>query len=368
MASAQKSGTGGGGPSGPGVLDPTLALKIPNETAPPDGVVQMKFLNTEPTPISSGRPHSFYDSSMFDAVWGIQLFNPYGDLNGVAIVNGTAVTVSFISTGQPQGTDYPVMTMALHVRPDAAAGRQMQFDLDPSSTWDVNGLPATMKPILPATVTVGGTVSITNVIPGGGYLPAGSIVRVEGLGFQKRTQVQLSGVQSQSVVIASPTEIQIELAQPTDMTGKKIQVVNPDGSQDTYFSYLRGIDLGSSSEFLLASAIPIFSSVTHSEATFSLLTAESGQFNGLAIQNQNLTPANVTATLYSSEGDQMGASTITIPSGYRLMREISELTGASVSPDSYVVIAADEPIQVFGFLGDDNSQTITPFAATSAKP
>jgi hypothetical protein len=305
---------------------------------------------------------------MFDGIWGIQLFNPAGDLNGVAIVNGSAVAVSFISTGGSQGTDYPVMTMALHVRPDAMAGQQTQFNLDPSSTWTVDGLPALMKPVLPATVTVGGSVSITNVIPGGGLLPAGSIVRVEGLGFQKRTQVQLTGVQARSIRIASPTEIQIELAQPTDMTGIKIQAVNPDGSQDTYFSYLRGINLGSSGEFLLANAIPIFSSVTHSEATFALTIAQSGQFDGLAMQNQNLTPANVTVTLFSPQGWRMGSSTIAIPSGYRLMRDVLELTGASPLPGSYVVVAAGEPIQMFGFLGDYNLQTITPFAPTSAKP
>src|SRR5262249_61756549 len=34
-----------------------ISLQIPNESAPPGGVVQMKFIVTEPTPISSGGAH-----------------------------------------------------------------------------------------------------------------------------------------------------------------------------------------------------------------------------------------------------------------------------------------------------------------------
>src|SRR5262249_58250287 len=33
-----------------------ISLQIPNESGPPGGVVQMKFIVTEPTPISSGGP------------------------------------------------------------------------------------------------------------------------------------------------------------------------------------------------------------------------------------------------------------------------------------------------------------------------
>ncbi len=360
---------GGGGNSGTGgaPLLPTIALKIPNETAPPGGVAQMKFLNTEPTPISSGRPHMDYDSSIFDDVWGIQLFNPSADLNGVAIVNGSSVWIDFICNGPMTGTDYPVMTMALHVRPNAAVGSQTQFDIDPQTTWTVGYLPAIMKTVAPATVTVAGSVSITNVVPGGGMLPAGSIVKVQGLGFQPRTSLQVNGIQTQSVKVVSSTEIDIVLAQPGDMTGKRIQVVNPDGSQDFYYSYMRGIDLGVSNQSMLANAIPIFSAVKHSKATFAPIgAAQSSQFTGLAMQNQNLSAANVTVTLYSANGKQLGSSTISLPSGYRLMREVSELTGATPPLGSYVVVSSDSSIQMFGFLADTGSNTITPFVAAAA--
>ena len=328
----------------------------------------MKFLNTEPTPISSGRPHGLFDETMFDDVLGIQLFNSLGDLNGVALVGGPSISLAFVSNGALQGTDYPVMTIALHVRASAVVGSTTQFDLDSSSTFDVNATPAMVKPIAPATVTVGGSISIVNVVPGGGLLPAGSVVKVYGLGFHSRTQVQLSNVHTQSIAVVSPTEIDMTLAQPTDMTGKKIQVVNPDGSQDTYFSYLRGINMGVSTCSLINSAVPIFSSVTHSQAVFSSIApALPSQVSGIAVQNPELIPVNVTVFLYSARHTLLGRATLPIPPGYRAMREFHELTGAAATPGSYAVVSASAPIQVFGFLADNAARTFTPFAATAAQ-
>lgn len=369
--SASGSGGSGGGNGGSGSpnVTPVIALKIPDETAPPGGVAQMKFLNTEPTPISSGRPHLYYDDTVFDDVWGIQLFDATGDLNGVAMVKGSAISMNFICHGSMQGADYPVMTIALHVRPNATPGSQTKFDLDSASAFTVNSIPAILRPISPATVKIGGSVSITNVVPGGGLLPAGSTVKVQGLGFQPRTQVQLSGIPSQSITVISPTEIDITLAKPTNITGQKIQVVNPDGSQDTYYSYMRGINLGVSNRPLLSNAIPIFSSVTHSQAAFtSIAPASPSQFGGLALQNPSLAGANVKVWLFSATNIILGTSTISIPSGYRLMREVSELTGVAPAPGSFVVVTSDQPLQVFGFMADNVAGTITPFAAAIAQP
>ncbi|HEY3838472.1 MAG TPA: hypothetical protein VGL72_17955, partial [Bryobacteraceae bacterium] len=201
-----QGGSGGPGPSGGGSNSPKqVVLFIPNETAPPGGLAQMKFMVTEPTPISSGSTTMYCDAAVFDDVWGIELFNPTGDLNGMALVNGSQVKIRYITSSGAQGTDYPIMTIALHVRPDAVPGAKTLFSLDPSSTWILGLLgTATLKPQPPATVTVGGSVSITNVSPGGGILPPGTIVSIYGLGFQARTQVQLNAIKASSIQIVSP--------------------------------------------------------------------------------------------------------------------------------------------------------------------
>jgi hypothetical protein len=346
-----------------------VALHIPNEMAPPDGVVQMKFLVTEPTPISSGKPVLGFDDAMFDGVWGIELFNPIGNVNGVAMIHGSSLSVLYTNSNGYRGTDYPIMTVALHIRPDAKPGTQTQFALDPSSLWVLGLLgTASPKPAPPATITVGGSISITNVVPGGGVLPAGSVVSVRGIGFQPKTQVQLNFKVS-SIAVVGPQEIQLTLAESVDMTGKKIQVVNPDGSQDTYYSYLRGISMGQSNRPLLAGAIPIFSSETYSYAAFALAPSSANLFTGLALQNPSQAPANVTVALHSPLNVLLGTSTISLPPGYRMMREISELTaGAEPTFGSYVVVSSPQPVQVFGFVGDDSAGSVTPFTPIIARP
>ena len=331
----------------------------------------MKFMVTEPTPISTGGPSLMIDSGLFDAVWGIELFSPAGDVNGVAMVNGSRINIRYTTTAGAQGTDYPIMTMALHVRPDAVPGSQTQYQLDPSSTWTLGLLgTATLKPVPPATVRVGGSISILNVVPGGGVLPAGAVVSIKGMGFQPKTQVQLNAIKFSSIRLVSSEEIQFTLAEATNMTGQKVQVVNPDGSQDTYFSYLRGVPLASSSYPLLAGAVPIFSSLTHSAAVFSPMGfGLNTQFTGIAVQNSNLAPADVTVSLYSPASVLLGTSTVTLPSGYRLMQETSEWAqGASPVFGSYAVVTSTRPIQMFGFAGDTAADSIIPFAPVQAQP
>lgn len=374
--SSSGTSTGSSGPTSGGpaagsctVSGQQVSLHIPDESVPPGGVVQMKVMVTEPTPITSGGPR--FSSLASARVIGIHLFNPTGDVNGVAMVNGSQVNVAYVTSNGTQGSDYPIMTVAFQMPASATIGTQSQFTLDPSSTWTLGLLgTASLKPILPVTITVAGSVSITDVVPGGGLLPAGTIVHIQGIGFQTGTQVQLSGFAASSISVVSPQEIQIVLAAPTDMTGKKIQVVNPDGSQDTYFSYLRGIPLGQSSRSLLSSAVPIFSSLTHSQGTFaSAGFSSTSQFSGVAVQNPNLEPATAVFTLYSADGVPLGTSTVIVPSGYRMMRETSELAqGIAPPPGSYLTVTADHSIQMFGFLADDSSGTVLPLAALSSQP
>ena len=358
-----------GGP-GPSSSNNQVSLHIPNEMAPPGGVVQMKMLVTAPTPISSGGPRLEFDAT-FDAVWGIELFNPAGDINGAAVINGPQVSIFYTTSSGAQGTDYPIMTVALHVRPDALPGSKTQFGLDPSSTWMLGLLgPATLKPMTPATVTIGGTISITNVVPGGGVLPAGSLVSIQGMGFQPNTQVQLNAIKASSIALIGPNEIQFTLAETTNMTGQKIQVVNPDGSQDTYFSYLRGIPLLTSARPFLQNTVPIFSSVTHSKAVYGPIgTLSANQFSGIAVQNSDTRAASVTVSLYSAQNALLAGSTLTLPPGYRLMQETSEMTNGVAPPfGSYIVVSSSAPVQSFAFIADGSQSTLFPFAAIAAQP
>ena len=345
----------------------TLSLHIPDEVAPAGGMVQMKLLVTEPRPITSGSVGFSLDTSLFDGVYGIALFNPTGDVSGAAVQHGNQVNIQYTSTTGTSGTDYPIMSVAVGIRQDAKPGQKTQFALDPSSAWllDLFGL-VSLKPIPPATITVGGTISITDVTPGGGVMPPNSVITIHGIGFQPKTQVQLNAIKASSIQVVSPQEIDVTVAESVDLTGKKIQVVNPDGSQDSYFSYMRGKPLGTSAQPLLAATVPIFSSQTHTQAKFGpLATTGSGQFTGLAMQNQNRADVNVTVSLYSASNALIGSSTFTLPPAMRIARDLSEwVPGAA--PGGYASVTASAPIQVFGLWGDTASSTVLPFRPFAA--
>jgi hypothetical protein len=127
--------------------------------------------------------------------------------------------------------------------------------------------------------------------------------------------------------------------------------------------------MAASSWPMLWNAVPIFSSVSHSMAVFTgVAPALPSQFAGIAIQNPNLSPVQVTASLVSSDNVTLASATLSIPPGSRMMREISELTGRAPFPGSSVVVTADQPVQVFGYIADRLTGSFTPFAAAVANP
>jgi hypothetical protein len=144
------------------------------------------------------------------------------------------------------------------------------------------------------------------------------------------------------------------VAEATNIAGKKIEVTNPDGSRDLYFSYLRGVPLGHSNDPLLNRTVPIFANVTHSLAVFG-----PGQFTGVALQNPNLEPAVIDVAIFSGSGTLLGNAELTLPSGRRIMRDTSEVV-PGVQAGSYLVVTSAMPVQVFAFAADSQAGTVTP--------
>jgi len=344
----------------------SVSLHIPDEMAPPGGMVQMKLMVTEPTPIATGSIAMSFDSGTFSGVFGISLFNPNGDVAGAAVIQGNKVHLHYTTTTGTSGTDYPIMSFALGIRSDAQVGHKTQFTLDPSSWWLLNLFgPATFKPIKPATITVGGSISITDVTPGGGVMAPGSVLTIHGIGFQHNTRVQVSGVKLSSIRIVSSEQIDLTIAEAVQIMGKKIEVVNPDGSQDFYFSYMRGVALGSSTQPLLATTLPIFSSQLHSQATFLSPPRLPGTFTGLAMQNPNQDTASITLASYTASNTLVDRATIDLPPGMKITRDILEWLTAQAA---YLKVTANAPIQVFGLWGDTSSSTVLPFQPIASTP
>jgi hypothetical protein len=146
------------------------------------------------------------------------------------------------------------------------------------------------------------------------------------------------------------------------MDSNEFNVKNPDGSTDTYYSYLRGELANQSAHPVLSDSEPVFQGQTH---TFGSITSLGGigasQFAGLALQNPNPGTASVTISWTPVSGQPL-FNVVTLPSGKRLVGDIAELVpGATPGSGDSVVITSTAPVQMLAFYGDDAAWTVTPF-------
>jgi hypothetical protein len=337
-------------------------IRVSSETTPVGGVAQVKVLLTSPQPITGG-------GVMFDGALGtadgISLFSATGDVFGAAVQNGSSLNVRFVSPNGTFGTnvDYPIMTVTFGVGTSVFPGQVLPVSLGSSSWWqDALGSPVPVE-LKPGTITIGGSVSITNVVPGGGALPAGGTFDILGMNFSPKTQVQLKNIKASSIAYINAGVIRVTLKNAAIMDGAEILVKNPDGSSDDYFSYLRGVAVGASANSLIASAVPIFSSLTSTSATLGPVMLP--QFNspyalGLALQNPGSADANITLAMNSVPGPPVASVTLTLGPGMKISREISEWFGAALPSGASVRVVSDRPVQSLGLLGNATDGSVMP--------
>jgi hypothetical protein len=350
----------GGGTAGDSDSDDELQLRIRDEMAPPGGVVQMKVESYEVTPISGGRPSFSYDDGVFAGVEGFDMFVT-GELAGAAVVDGARVNVSYATNGGSTA-DYPFLTVSLRIRPDAAIGARTLFTFDPGSIWNISStgrvVPTRFRG---GTVTVGGSVSITDVVPGAGVWPAGTVVRVHGIGFNSRTRLRVDDVETRSVRFVSPTEMRFTLAETAELRGVRMRAENSD-FRSTYYPYMRSITSAVSSRALLAATEPIFSVTPRAVATLGPFPSlDENRYGGLALQNPTMADVLIEMALHDAGGALLYQSARTLAGQHRLALELSELLDAVAPPSgSSVIVRASAPIAAIGLLCDEGSWTVSP--------
>jgi hypothetical protein len=341
-----------------------VTVKISNEVVPAGGMAQVKVLLTSPQPITGGGVKFDGALSLAD---GISLSSTTGDVFGAALQNGSQIDVRFTSPKGTFGTeaDYPLMTFTFGVDPAATPGQTTPADVGSSSLWQtLIGSQAPVE-IKPGSVTVGGSISVTDVIPGGGTLPAGATFSILGTGFTPRTKVHINPLVMSSATYVSPTEIQVTLLDGGTLDGTEIRLKNPDGSLVYYYSYLRGVKAGVSTHPLIARAVPIFSTKTSVSAVLPPMILP--QFNspyavGVALQNPGPDAADVTLELVSAPGPPVSTATITLAPRARISRELSEWFTGAIPAGASVRVRSTNPIQVLGLLANTDDGTVLPMA------
>jgi hypothetical protein len=340
-----------------------IELRVSNETVPAGGMLQFTVFLTEPSPIRKGSPLLAFGSTILGPAQGLSIYSPAGDAIGAAVVRGGNVKMIVTSAQLDYGMDIdtPVVAISIPVLSTALPGQTANLKLNPTSVWlDANGNPYPTL-VTQGMLTVGGTLSISNVVPGGGVAPAGSTVRILGMGFQPTSTVDINEALISSTHYVSSKEIDVVLAADTPMDGRRVTAINPSNEKVVYFSYLRTKPLGKSALALLAKTEPLFSQVLYKQGYFRTVTGTT--FLGVAVRNANTQSANITINLFSAANTLLGSTSVALPPAMRFSRSVWELF-PNVTPANNLVVqmVSDLPVGMLGLLGDMNTKTVAPVA------
>ena len=369
-----------------------VSLSVASVTVPPGGLLQIQVSLTEPKPILKGKQGILFASSAVRAaalpllsafaasavpgaaallppanplsvVRDATLFGPGGNVSGVAVLGSSGLQVFFKSPAMTFGTnvDAPVITVSMPVSSRAAVGQTVNLMLDPNTTqWfdPTSALyPVEVKPGL---LTVGGTLSITDIIPGEGIVPAGQIIVIKGFGFDSQSKVQVNEATVSGTQFISSNELHITLSTAFDLRGKRVRLENRAHELVTYFPSGRSELIGISSHPLIADSYPFFAETVWTAAYFRP-SAVGTVFTGLALQNRHSAAASVTLQLRTAAGGLLSTQKMTLAAGTHIVRDVAEMlpTGMALIGTS-LKVSSNLPVQMLGMRGDDASGVVLP--------
>lgn len=343
-----------------------VSLRVLNSTVPPGGTFQFQLLLTEPKPIGHGSTRPQVPTS---TTTGISLNDPVGQTAGVAIFDSAGMQINFTSPLATFGTnpalDYPILTIRQMIPADAPVGQQFALSIDPASSFwfDGAGQPYPQE-IAPGKLTIGGTLAISDVLPGSGLQPPGTRITVLGMGFTPDSRVSIEGttLNATDVQFISPNELDVILPSSVQMDGNRVRVKNPDQTS-TFFAYLHTEPIGQSTQPLLARVYPLFARQTYTSA--SVTWARSGsQLTGIALQNPGAGSVTVTLETQSASGVVLGSTNIVLPVGTKIVRDLAELFAGSPAEAVSVRLRSTAPVQMLALLGDNASGDVVPVIVT----
>ena len=272
---------------------PALALQVSSESAPAGAWTQIQVYSATPQLIVQGSITMDLDPAVFGNITGIAVFSAVGDAIGFATVQSRHLEAHFSSKsgGIGQLPGIPVFTVQVPVLATAPAGSKNTITLDPgTSQWTNPQGSIYSVSVATGDLTVGGTLSIQNATPGGGLLPSGQVLRLDGSGFDATTTVTIDGSAISSPRVLSSQQMELTLLGRTELTGRHMVVKNAAGESVVFFPALPSTPIGTvPSQFAAAGLHLIPSMRPHDSA--SLYGAMFG--NVIGMLNPTLQPVDV---------------------------------------------------------------------------
>ena len=322
-----------------------LTLQISSETAPPGGWAQIKIWSLTPQLVSTGRLVMQFDPAVFGPISSVAVFSAQGDAMGIATVSGQSLDVSISSAaaGIGQLPHLPVLTVTIPVLATTPVGTVSTITLDaspvpPGVQWTDPQRNIYSVTVAPGSVMVGGTLSVQNLVPGGGLLPAGAVVRINGTGFSAATAVSIDGVSVSNTQFAGAGEVDLTLGGAADLTGKRVVLRNPDGAQVEFFSSIPSAPDLAPANSPVQPLLPM-QTWTSAGVTF---TERGGM---IALQNPNPIAVDVILQTTSVISPLAGQTTVTIPAG---ALHVYATDGRAISGANGFRAFASAPLRVLG--------------------
>jgi uncharacterized protein (TIGR03437 family) len=293
------------------------------------------------------------DPAVFGSITAADVFSATGDQVGTANIQDRQVDVQFQSAtlGIGRLPGLPVLTVTIPVLSTAAPGS--------TSTINVNVKTGVFQSTS-AILTVGGALSVATVSPGGGWLASGAVVKIAGTAFTAATAVTIDGAALANTRFISPQEVDITLAAAADLTGKRVLVVNADGSQSVFYSALRGSYVQRPTSSGLATIQPIFPQQLYQACQPEDLSA------AIALQNPLAQPVDVEIETVSKflNGDAVTGSVVTLPP-----YGIDIVNGFFQSPRPfYVLIVPRVPIRMMQIAASAGGSAVNPIPVPVLQP
>lgn len=356
-----------------------LLFSVGSATVPTGGIFQYQLLLTEPKPIGNSSTRPTIPGGATGPVRGVAVNDASGQAVGVAVINGTDIAISVDSPDASLGTDvdYPMLVLTMPVT-STAVGSSFTAALDPSSTFFDGSSQYTIQENAPGTLTIGGTLSITDVVPGGGLLKPGDTISVMGIGFDQNTKIQVNNDPGATWTFVSPNQIDVTIVSPCipdsnpcvptstlQLDGDRIRAIKTSTNETVdYFSYARTDDeSGASANTTVTLVHPMFSRQTYVSGTIPY-ASDSTHFTGISVQNTSTVDATFDVDVLDANGAVIAsAAGIGVRAGKKITRDIHDwITSIVGTPAKIRVTVASGPptLQMLGFVGDTTTGTVVP--------